>query len=161
MDDHSRPLESAGLHSVQLVEIVLAVLASLDSLAVPLIFSFEQLSLSLTQSPAELWPFPAIYFLEIMLVGVATTIFVAANKSPQPSPWSTLPWASAGILLTFVILGAFSIGIYLFPAMLLFLAVGILADRRQKGDWPTHFMVFIFAAMAQAVLVYLMINLVR
>lgn len=138
---------------LRLIEITLAFLGGFNCVAVPLFFAAQELSF--TPPRSGFWPAPGLYFLEILFIGLATTYFVLTNQTPQPNRWSSLPWISAGILLTFVIMGIFSIGLFLIPAMLFFLAAAILGDRRQGGNWPNHVVYFFFAAMVQAAAVYL------
>jgi hypothetical protein len=149
--------------SSRIFEILLAFLGGINCVLVPLVFFAQGLTLSPPGANPwlEQWPFPALYFLEILALGLATAYFIVTNRGASPSRWNGLPWISAGILLTFVILGAFSIGLYLIPAMLSFLGAGILGDRRQAGNWPTHVIYFMFAAMAQAVAAFLLILIFR
>lgn len=57
------------------------------------------------------FPLPFLYFLEIILLGVLVLLFVA--RRPQlDDRWHALPWAAAGVILAFVILGGFSIGFF-------------------------------------------------
>jgi hypothetical protein len=145
---HKRPLEN-----------VLGYLGGFNCVSVPLFFTFQELSLG--RAFGDLWPRPGVYFLEILVIGLATTYFIMVNKDSQPTRWNGLPWISSGILLTLVIMGIFGFGLFLLPAMTFYLAAGILGDRRQAGNWPTHTMLFFLAAMAQAVAVYLLLILFR
>jgi hypothetical protein len=144
------------------IEFILGFVGGFTCAVVPLIFTAEAVSLSPPRSGlSNFWPAPGIYFLEILFIGLATSNFIAANHAPKPNRWSGLPWIGAGILLAFAILAILTIGIFLAPAMLAFLVVAILGDRRQGGNWPTHAMLFFFAAMAQAVAFFLLQLLFR
>jgi hypothetical protein len=154
--EENAPILKARSKSTHLrrLENYLGFLAGFNCVLVALFFTFQELSLPF-RAPLDLWPFPALYFVELLFTGAGTAYFIARNQGPRPNRWNGLPWISAGVLLAFVIIGIFSIGIFLIPAMLSFLAAGILGDRRQAGNWPTHAMYFFFAAMAQAVVVFL------
>jgi hypothetical protein len=157
-----RPSPRARIYppSLRRIELILGFLGGINCVVVPLFFTFQELSFPF-RAPGDLWPFPAIYFIEILVLGLATTYFIATNQGIHPTRWNGLPWISAGILLSLAIMGIFGFGLFLIPAMLSFLAAGILGDRRQGGNWPTHAMQFFFAAMLQAVAVYLILILFR
>jgi hypothetical protein len=131
---------------VRLMEWVFSILGAMNCIVIPIIFSYYQI-----QFPeggfSNIWPFPAIYFLEIISLGVITVIAVAKIKDKQNSVWSGVPWICSGILLAFVILGAWTIGFFLIPGMILFLLVGVIVDRR--------IIYFVSAGIGQAILVFL------
>ncbi|MBE9475169.1 MAG: hypothetical protein IMY85_09790 [Chloroflexi bacterium] len=52
--------------------------------------------------------------------------------------------------MALVILGAWTIGFYLIPAMILFSIVGILADKRTQGDLALHLIFYVSAGIVQA-----------
>ena len=104
---------------------------------------------------SALWSLQGFYFLEIILFGILGLIAVLKNSKQLNTFWSGIPWISSGFLLAFVIIGAWTIGFTLIPAMISFLLLGILIDRRLKGDSALHLIYFVSAAIAQAVLVFL------
>jgi len=101
-----------------------------------------------------LWPLPGLYLMQIALVGVLALVFVAAGWGLK-AHWRWLPWAAAGILLAFVILGGFSIGPFLSPAFVAFALVGILVDWPDGGAMARHAGVLLVAAVAQAAVMLL------
>lgn len=103
----------------------------------------------------EIWPFPLIYLVEIGVLGIIVVLAVSMVAEDKKSNWSIVPWICSGILVAFVILGAWTIGFYLIPAMLLFIFVGIFIDRRTHGDIPLHIIFFVVGAIAQASFVFL------
>jgi len=164
---------------------VFAAIAAFNCWAVSLAFAYSELSLPF-RSPGDILPFPALYFIEIAGLGIAglfsvyfascggtaqvqTTprqgIFPAGGDAPTDAPglsrqrsfWAAVPWICAGITLTFVILGSFTIGLYLIPAFFAYLGAGIALDWWEKGDIPLHFIYFISAGIAQSLLVYLFV----
>lgn len=131
----------------RLFEWIAAVIGAITCAAVPLLFVTNQ---------QPLFPLPGLYFIEIMLLGLLVLVATAA----RPSRWgSTMPWIAAGILLAFVILGGFSIGPPLFPAMVAFVVVGVLADWQTGGKIALHLVLFLSAAVIQAMLMLLLIGI--
>ncbi len=138
------------------VEWLLMLLGVLDSYFV--IFSFAQSQLSVPgYQLGDIWPLPAIYFLEILFFGVLSFISVVKNSQPGDLFWNSLPWICAGGLMSFVVLGAWTIGCFLIPAMIFFLLVGILADRRKKDNIALHFILFIAAGVVQSLFILLVL----
>ena len=135
------------------LEWLLSVLGTFNCIVVPAMFTFS-LFPNLEGDLIGFWPFPAIYFLEIVLFGLGCLISVVKNNPARGSAWNYLPWISAGGLLAFVILGAWTIGFFLIPAMLVFIGVGIISDIRKKDNIPLHFIFFILSAMIQAFIVF-------
>ena len=134
------------------LEWMFSALGAFNCLIVPAMFTYSQYSQP-GGYPADFWPFPAIYFAEIALFGFGCLISVVKNSPDRGSAWNYLPWISAGGLLAFVILGAWTIGFFLIPAMLFFIGVGIISDIRKKDNLPLHFIFFILSAMIQALIV--------
>ncbi|OGO72996.1 MAG: hypothetical protein A2Z49_07130 [Chloroflexi bacterium RBG_19FT_COMBO_56_12] len=135
------------------LEWILSALGALNCLIVPAMFTYSQFSQPGTYL-ADFWPFPAIYFIEIALFGLGCLISVAKNNPDRGSAWNYLPWISAGGLLAFVILGAWTIGFFLIPALLFLIGVGIISDRRKKDNLALHFIIFIGSAMVQSIIVF-------
>jgi hypothetical protein len=106
--------------------------------------------LRFAQSGSRDFPLPALYFIEIALLGVLVMAYVALRPNLKRW-WSAVPWVAAGVVLTFVILGGFSIGPYLIPALLAFGAVGILVDLGRGGLAARHLGYLLLAAIIQGV----------
>lgn len=136
------------------IEIVLGVMGALNCIIVPLLFAYYIIYERLELFPT-LFPLPGLYFLEIILFGILGLIAVFFNSKQLHIFWSAVPWISSGFLLAMVILGAWSIGFFVIPAMLSFLVVGILIDSNLNGNLALHLIYFISAAIAQAVIVFI------
>lgn len=108
--------------------------------------------------PGRTFPLPGLYFIEIALLGVLVMLFVA-RRPRLSSRWLALPWIAAGIMLTFVILGAFSFGFFLIPALAAFVIVGFLADRQAGGPTAQHIGLLFVAGVIQAAVMLLAIQL--
>lgn len=135
------------------LEWALSVLGAINCILIPILFSLSQIQVP-DGDLSEIWPLPAIYFLEIITLGIICVIAVAKNQNHAGSFWPGIPWICSGILFAFVILGAWTIGFYLIPAMILFLIVGIMGDRRIKGDIALHLIYFVSGGIAQSILVF-------
>lgn len=121
-----------------LLEWVAALVGVVNCILVPLAFA---------RSQEKLFPLPGLYFIEIALVGLSVLAFVALRPGLGPR-WLILPWVAAGIILAFVMLGGFSIGFYLIPALTAFTAVGFISTRL-TGLMATHFSLLLVAAVLQ------------
>lgn len=155
MDELNQPNEQVRKSTL---EIILALIGAINCFAVPIIYAFS----AQTNPPSNFFslfelPTPGLYFIELVLIGVLG-LLAGIKKQHQPSVfWSVIPWISSGILLTFVILGAWTIGFFLIPAMIAFLVLGILVDRRLKGEIALHVIYFVSAGIAQAVIVFIFV----
>jgi hypothetical protein len=134
------------------IEWLLCILGALNCILVAAVFTNSQLT---GEGLTSIWPLPLIYFVEISVLGIVCLIAVAMLRNNSVSRWSGIPWICSGILLALVILGAWTIGFYLIPAMILFLIVGILVDRRTQGDIALHLIYYVSAGIVQASLVFL------
>ena len=108
--------------------------------------------------PHNLWPFPALYLVEIVALGMAGFIGLAA-RAEETVRWGSVPWGAAGALLAFVILGAWTIGLLLLPATLAFLIAATVADMGSNPKWIRHLGIFMIAGVSQASLMFVVIVL--
>ncbi len=132
------------------MEWVMSILGALNCILVAVIFAMPNIT---GAGLTSIWPFPLIYFIEISVLGIVCVIAVGMLRNNSESRWSGIPWICSGVLLALVILGAWTIGFFLIPAMILFLIVGILADRRTQGNIALHLIFYVSAGVVQASLV--------
>jgi hypothetical protein len=124
------------------IEWVFIFLGTASCVLVVLVFAAQQ--------PNDLWPAPGLYFIEIILLALAALISKFFDTQPEKRDYNIITWIAAGALLAFVILGGFSIGPYLFPAMISFGLAGAAADvRRERPIFPRLGLVLV-AAVVQA-----------
>jgi hypothetical protein len=109
--------------------------------------------------PDQFWPFPGLYLLEIGLAGLAGAAAILLSAGNQTSLWASIVWVVAGILLAFVVLGAFSVGPLLIPATLAFTLAGLLGDLRRQRNVLQHLVVFVLAALVQGLVMLTMVIL--
>jgi hypothetical protein len=122
----------------------LAVLGAINCVVVPLFFTQQR----------PLFPLPGLYLIEIAVLGIlglAGLLFIV----PYPPFWRGALWVAAGFLLAFVILGGFSIGFFLIPAMVTFLLAGFLMNRIEGDQVIKYIGLFLIAAVVQVILMML------
>ncbi len=105
-----------------------------------------------SQQSSDLWPTPGLYFLELIFLALLTLMSRVANIGFIKVESSAIDWVVGGVLLAFVILGAFTIGPFLFPAILAFWLAATIGDIRQKHPVFSHLALSLVAAVSQAAL---------
>jgi hypothetical protein len=136
------------------VEWSLSSFAALNCFLVVVIFAFINNPDQISDFSSQ-WPFPILYFIEIIAIGIVGFIAVGFLQRQEKSNWSAIFWICSGILLSFVILGAWTIGFFLLPAMVVYLVLGILSDKRTGNDIPRHLIFLVGAGIAQSLIVFL------
>jgi hypothetical protein len=127
----------------RVAEWILAIVAASVCVAAALVFSRQD----------DLWPLPGAYLIEIALAGGLGLTAVAKNRTDVPG-WSLIPWVAAGVLLAFVILDAWTIGLFIAPAAVALFLAGYLADLRLERRVTGHVAAFLGAAVIQASVVW-------
>jgi hypothetical protein len=124
------------------LERLLALLAAAVCLIITIVF---WLSVSSYQS---MWPLPGLYFIEILAFSVVSAFsFIRGDPRGQ-----FLTWGSAGVIGTFSILAAFSVGFFYLPVSLLFAIISVTSDMRNKKHVLAHLVTFLIAGIAQLAL---------
>ena len=136
------------------LEWILSIIAALTCIIAVIMFAFTNTS-NFAEGLMSQWPFPLIYFIEISAIGVISILSMGIIQRQGKSEWSAVFWIFSGMLLSFVILGAWTIGFFLLPAMIIFLLVGIRIDKKTGNDIPRHLIYFVAGGIAQALLVFL------
>ena len=141
------------------LELGLVLIGGFLNTVVAVIFGAQQATFPGT-AWQNLFPFPLLYLIEIIALSYLAILPLLRAESIDDRPgWMpALIWISAGGLLAFVILGGFSIGFYLIPGMLAFIAAGILADRRQNLSLTGHIGILFLAASSQAAIMLIMVT---
>ncbi|HEY3310298.1 MAG TPA: hypothetical protein VGK00_01545 [Anaerolineales bacterium] len=100
-----------------------------------------------------MWPFPALYFIEMPLLAVLAAIVVMFDTN------KVIPWIVTGALAAFGVLGAMTVGIFYLAIALIFAVVSITVDvRASQPNW-VHLAFFLLAALLQAGFIILAANL--
>lgn len=106
-------------------------------------------SVSTSQST---WPFPALYFVELMALGVV----VAAAYVRSSVSRAGIAWAVGGAITAFSILAAWTVGLLFLPAAATIAAAALITDVRHQGRLGAHVGIFIATALIQAALIVAM-----
>lgn len=80
---------------------------------------------------------------------------VALDGKGRSQRWGAIAWLAAGALSALVLLGAFSYGPYLLPAVLALAGAALLADRRRARSALHHLGLFVTGALGCALVVVL------
>jgi hypothetical protein len=133
------------------LEWALVLIGAFLNTVIVLLFAVGQAAVPGATALQNLYPLPLLYFIEIIGLSFLAILGLnaGATQSDRPRWTPALPWIAAGGLLAFVLLGGFSIGFYLAPGMLAFIAAAILSDRRQNHNLAGHAAVLILAAIVQ------------
>ena len=116
---------------------------------------------SAAYSGGSVWPLPAGYLLEITVLGVGGLVSVSANRTSSPPLWGNVTWAIGGVFLSLAVLGAWSIGPSVVPALLALVVAAILAGVRRRETVWTQVGWFAGGVMGQAVTMLLAIFLLN
>lgn len=130
----------------------MAILAAANCLWVAVLFGTSQLSPG--QSAWSLFPLPGLYLAEIALIGIFTLFAVWEDTNK----WAAGLPVAAGILLAFYVLGGFSIGPYLLPALIAQGALIILWAKEHRAKITTKLAIILGAAIGQGGVMLLAIN---
>jgi hypothetical protein len=101
---------------------------------------------SLVAAAQSTWPLPALYFVEISALSMASAIAYAAGSPTRP----VIVWATFGVLAAFAILGVWTVGVFYVPVAALYLLLAVGADMRHKDNVLMHLGLGALAALAQA-----------
>ena len=105
-----------------------------------------------------MWPLPDLYLLEMLAASALATFDILSNGLRQFSLRGILIWTAVGVLLAFVVMGAWSIGFLFAPVAGLFAIAAILSDRRHGRNLVVHLGVGSVAALAQVALMLAVIR---
>ena len=117
---------------------------TIDVFVIPMLFAMNQ---------DPLFPLPGLYFIEIALVGLLAAYSIFSRR------WQPVPWIASGILAAFVLLGAWTIGFYLTPAMLAYAAAAVLLAGPQPAKVFRYAGFALLAALIQAGVMLLLVQL--
>ena len=106
-----------------------------------------------------MWPLPGLYLVEMLVVCALGTWSIWSIDSSQSPLRRILVWAVVGILFAFMFMGAFSVGFLFLPDAALFAIAAVLLDRKERHYQLLHIGVCLAAAIAQAVLMLVVIRL--
>lgn len=105
-----------------------------------------------------LWLLPALYFLEIVALSVLAWLALVPTQE-LPSRRIAAAWCVVGALSGFVVLGLWSIGLFLAPTVFLFALTTLFAERRHVNLIPAHLALCLLAGLIQAAVMFMIIAL--
>ena len=135
---------------------IAAWIAALDCLAVALIFSLSQAAIP-GNTFADLWPIPALYFFELAVIAVLTISVAPGLIATSEDYQQHFPWIATGIMITFVILGAWSIGFFLVPALLALMLMAVLGEARNLQYEPSNQFAYLLLSLFQGIQILIFI----
>ena len=133
----------------------LAIFGSANGIFIAFLFGGYQLNGG--DSLPSLLPLPGLYLLEIGLASILALLAVWRIQGSESQPWQAVLWSITGILLAFVILGAWSIGIPLAPTFLAFLIVNILLAGGDRQRLVRGFATLSAAGLIQAAIILILV----
>jgi hypothetical protein len=113
----------------RLVRWVFAALSAGVALVGGIGFAAQQASFA---SPGSIWPLPGLVLLDWAALGVIGFIGILLAENPRNLPWFEGSWFAVGAFLPLVVLGAFSIGPFVFLSLLTLLIAAILTSLQLK-----------------------------
>jgi hypothetical protein len=114
-----------------LVTTLMAFLGALAAVGGALLFYNQQAQLS----GSSVWPLPGLVFLLWAGLGILGLAGAFLSNRSTSSFWRIILPLSTGALLPLVVLGAFSIGAFVFISMLFLLAATVLIITQKKLRW--------------------------
>jgi hypothetical protein len=95
-----------------------------------------------------MWPLPGLYFIELVLLSmVSAGMFLRSDRHR-----SAVAWTVAGAFSGFVVIAAWSVGLFYLPVTILFGVSAIVSDRRGRRTLARQLALCVIAGLAQAVL---------
>ena len=104
----------------------------------------------------SMWPFPGLYFIEMAALSVVCAFIAFGNGDPRGQ---FILWGAVGIFIGFSILGAMSVGFFYLPVAIIFGAIAILSDIRNRQPVALHLGVCLIAGIVQVILMLAAIRL--
>jgi hypothetical protein len=99
------------------------------------------------------WPLSAFPLIEIVALGWIAAAGLGLDNRPRNTIFSALAWFITGCLSPYFLLAFFSFGPLLVLADALFIAAGLLANRRLKRDSLPDITFFSIGAVANLVVI--------
>jgi hypothetical protein len=137
------------------IEKIATFLAAFNCVGVPVWIGLNQIS------PGESWltlfPFPLMYLIEISLLGILGLISIFMHG--HSNGWRWILWVIMGILISFVILGAWTIGLFLIPGTILWILIGFSRAIRRRDPILRYVLVALIAGFVQTGVILTLANI--
>ena len=103
-----------------------------------------------------MWLLPGLYFIEMAVLSMVCALLAFGNGN---SRGQFILWGAVGIFIAFSILGAMSVGFFYLPVAIIFGAIAILSDIRNRQPVALHLGVCLIAGIVQVILMLAAIRL--
>jgi hypothetical protein len=110
---------------------------------------------------SPLWLLPGFVLLDWALLGLIGFLAAYLSFRQLSSKWRLVAWFITGAFIPLIVLGAFSIGLFVLIGFLLFMISTILLTIRQRAKWLESFGLWILGAICNLVILLIMITLVN
>jgi len=87
---------------------------------------------------SRIWPLPGLVLLDWAGLAILGFLGVLLSNKPYGAAWLYANWFIVGALMPLVILGAFSIGLYVLISLLFILASSVIITIQKKSKWLMH-----------------------
>lgn len=155
MDDEMTTKVDQQEQWVKFLTILLAFVGALIAVSGSLLVLIDQ-----AQMPGTpVWPLPALVLIDWAILGVLGFLGVYFGKKTSPTCWQKTVWFATGALIPLVILGAFSIGLFVLVSLLFFLISAILITIQEKLRWRDNLGLLMVGAVCNLGLLLLFIAL--
>lgn len=125
---------------VDIIALVLSFIGTLIASGGSLLVLIDQAG----KSGPPVWPLPGLVLMDWAILGILGFLSAYWGRKPSSALWRKIAWVVAGALVPLVILGAFSIGLFVLVSLLFFLGSAILLAMQRKEKWLDHLgMIFI------------------
>lgn len=93
----------------------------------------------------SIWLLPGLYFVELA-TGSVVCFLAYFLQHPQAA---TISWIFSGILLVFIVLASFTVGIFYIPVFLIFIGLSLYSVIRQRRNLLVRLVVFTLSMLFQ------------
>ena len=132
---------------LRLARWIFAALSAAISLGGGIGFAAQQAALA--SVPGEsIWPLPGLVLLEWAALGMVGLMGILLVENPHTQPWLNASWFVLGAFLPLVILGALSIGPYVFLSLVALLIAVLLTSWQLKISQVSRIKFLLVGAVA-------------
>jgi hypothetical protein len=96
----------------------------------------------------SLWLLPGLYFMEL----TSASILCFVGYFLQFPGASTLSWMYSGVLLVFIVLASFTVGLFYTQVFLIFFGLSIYSTIRHRQNLPGKLGLFVLSMLVQLAL---------
>jgi hypothetical protein len=140
---------------VDLLALTLAFFGALVSFFGALLTYVSQVKIEVT----SLWPLPGLVLIDWVLVGSIGFVVAFFSIRKSSAWWLRTAWLLTGAFIPLIILGAFSIGLMVVVAFLLFVVSTIILAIRHQTKWLESFGFLMLGSIGNLGLLMLIITL--